>query len=312
MCAFDPKDQYAMNVYLGSYLDEGFDKHALEVWGVEKFDVIVMNPPYNSGNTAKGSILWDKFVLKTLSQLVEAGYLVAVHPDGWRKFEGKQKRIQLELRKRQLLYLEIHDKNDGMKTFGAYTTYDFYCLRNVSNTMFTKIVCQDGTIERVDLSKMEFIPNGMFEKFEEILAKDGEEKVNMSLERYAYGTQKEYMSKEQTDEFQYPIMYLTYKDGSHKCWYSNRKDNGHFGIPKIIFTNGISTPIIDETGEYGMTEFAYGIVDEPKNLFYIKRAMENPEFIELMGFVDGATAHTYNRKAIALFRKNFWEEFQPA
>jgi len=85
MYAFDPKDEYAMNVYCGSYLDNGFDEH-MKFWGVDKFDVIVMNPPYQElkeGNK-KSQALWNKFVIKTISQLVEGGYLVAVHPDGWR------------------------------------------------------------------------------------------------------------------------------------------------------------------------------------------------------------------------------------
>ena len=46
MAAFDPKDLFDMNVYCGSFLDEGFDQVAREVWGVEKFDVIIGNPPY--------------------------------------------------------------------------------------------------------------------------------------------------------------------------------------------------------------------------------------------------------------------------
>ena len=66
--AFDPKDEYAMNVYCGSYLDEGFDKHmeTWDYWGIEKFDVIVMNPPYNTYPiNGKTHPLWDNFVVKT-------------------------------------------------------------------------------------------------------------------------------------------------------------------------------------------------------------------------------------------------------
>jgi hypothetical protein len=172
MYTFDPKDEYDLNIYNGSYLDNGFDKH-MELWGVEKFDVIVMNPPYQNlveGNK-KSQALWDKFVIKTVSQLVDGGYLVAVHPSGWRNVDGMFKKIQNLLKSKQLLYLEIHDVKDGQKTFRASTPYDFYCLHNVPNTMFTKIKCVDGTIEFRDISKMEFIPNGMFEEFEKLFAK---------------------------------------------------------------------------------------------------------------------------------------------
>ena len=113
------------------------------------------------------------------------------------------------------------------------------------------------------------------------------------------------------DEFVFPCIYVTYRSGDLSKWFSNINFNKHFGIPKVVFSNGISHPIVDEKGEYGLTQFAYGIVDEPKNLFFIQRAMLNPEFIELMSFVDGKV-HRYDRKVISMFRKNFWEEFQPA
>jgi hypothetical protein len=208
--------------------------------------------------------------------------------------------------------LEIHDANDGIKTFGASTTYDYYCLHNVPNTMFTKIKCMDGTTQIVDISKTEFIPNGKYKEFEKLLAKDGEEKVKILYSRSDYGTDKPHMSKTQTTEHIYPCIYLTYKDGSYKLWYSNTKSKGHFGIPKVIFSNGTSTPIIDENGEYGLTQFAYGIIDDPKNLPFIQKAMLHPDFIKLMSFSDGitGTGHRYNRKVIELFRKDFWKEFQ--
>lgn len=314
--AFDPKDEYALNIYNGSYLDEGFDEH-MKLWGVDKFDVIVMNPPYNESKEGKrafqSSTLWDKFVVKTVGQLVEGGYLVAVHPDGWRSFGGIFNDVKRVLKNKQLLYLEVHNTTDGIKTFGVSTAYDFYCLHNVPNTMFTKIKCMDGTIQRVDISKMEFIPNGMFKEFEKLIAKNGEERVDMSLRRYAYDHKKDHTSKEQTEEFKYPIVYLTYKDGSINFWYSNTNTKGHFGIPKVIWSNGSgTTPIVDEKGEYGMAEYCFAIVDEPKNLPFIKKAMENPEFTKLMSFSDGKTGvgmHKYNYKVISLFKKDFWKEF---
>lgn len=313
--AFDPKDSYALNIYYGSYLDEGFNKH-MEFWGVEKFDVIVMNPPYQElkeGNKRSQS-LWDKFVIKTVEQLVEGGYLVAVHPDSWRRISGGFNDVSDLLRSRQMLYLELHNTNDGVKTFGVHTTYDFYCLHNVPNTMFTKIKCMDETTQRVDISKMNFIPNGMYKEFAKLIAKHDEEKVNL-LSNSSYHTQRvEQMSKEQTDDFKYPCVYLTYKDGSIKLWYSNTKEKGHFGMPKVIWSNGgASKPIVDETGEYGLTQFAFAIIDEQKNLPFIQKAMLHPDFLKLMSFSDGITGvgrHRYNRKAIALFRKDWWKEFQ--
>jgi hypothetical protein len=308
--AFDPKDEYALNIYNGSYLEEGFDKH-MEFWGVEKFDIIVMNPPYQMQQEGfvKTQSLWDKFVIKTVSQIVEGGYLVAVHPDSWRGVGKEFGSVKNILKTKQLTYLEIHNIQDGLKVFGAETTYDFYCLHNVPNTMFTKIKCIDGTIERADISKMEFIPNGMYKTFEKLLAKNGENKVNL-LADSSYHTQRvEQMSKEEDGDFKYPCVYMTRKDGTLALWFSN-ENKGHFSVPKVIWSNGRSASVlVDEDGKYGITQFAFAIIDEPKNLTFIKKAMEHPDFLKLMYYSCGNTGHKYHRKFISLFRNDFWKVF---
>ena len=312
MYAFDPEDRYALNVFNGSYLSEEFDRH-MKFWGVEKFDVIVMNPPYQEqkeGNK-KTQPLWHKFVEKTLSQLIDGGYLVAVHPSGWRNVDGQFKNVQTLLKSRQMLYLEIHNADDGLKTFRAGTRYDFYCLHNVPNTMFTKIKCQNGKIERADLSKMEFIPNGMYNEFEKLIAKNGEETVNI-LYTCSYHTQKlERMYNIQTEEFKYPcIQNVNMKNELSCVWYSNTNAQGHFGIPKVVFGRKCCGIFLDEMGEYGMAQDCTGIIDEQKNLPFIQKALLNKELIEILNQCDfGGTRDMYNRKAIALFRKDFWKEF---
>lgn len=297
---FNPENKFKLNIINGDYLKTKF---------FDKFDLIVMNPPYQmlkEGNK-KSQSLWDKFVIKTISELADGGYLVAVHPDGWRNPIGMFKGVQNLLKSRQMIYLEVHNKRDGIKTFGASTTYDFYCLHNVPPTFNTKIKCLDGTTQRVDISKREFIPNGMFKEINKLIAKKGEERVDLLYSRTLYGNDKKNMSKEQTEEHKYPCVYVTYKDGTKQVWYSN-VNKGHFGISKVIFSNGISSPIIDESGEYGVMNFAYGIVDDVENLPYIQKALLNPEFLKLISFADSGV-HRYNPKVIALFRKDFWKEF---
>ena len=120
------------------------------------------------------------------------------------------------------------------------------------------------------------------------------------------------MSKNNVDDFIYPCVYTTLKNGTINLWYSNTNENGHFNISKVIWSNGISTPCVDLYGQYGLTEFSYAIVDDKENLDNIKKAMLSERFIELMTYSDGITGvgmHRYNRKAISTFRKDFYKQF---
>jgi len=319
MYAFDPKNEYDLNIYNGSFLDNGFDRHMnqLTVLDEIQFDIVVMNPPYQElkeGNK-KSQPLWNKFVKKVLEKsLVKDGYLVAVHPSGWRDVDGVFKPIQLLLRNGQILYLEIHDERDGLKTFGATTRYDFYCVRNTENqgNFITKVKCQDGKIERVDISKMEFIPNGMFSFFQKLIAKNGEETTNVIYSRSDYGSDKPHMSEKMDDEHQHPIIYCVNSKDELKIWYSSTDKNGHFGYSKLVWSNfrALSAgSYIDNDGKYGLTQFNYGIIDNPDVLPYIKRAFDNKEFRNLMVNCS-VTVARISHKVIGLFRKDFWKEYQ--
>lgn len=315
-CVFDKEDIYELNTFCGSFLSEDFDNHMKNVWGIEKFDIVIGNPPYqtSSDSEKKTTPIWHYFVEKSFSFLNKNGYLCMVHPDGWRKVDGKFKKVQNLLKTNQVHYLEIHNKKDGIKMFGANTTYDFYCVKNKKNNGHkTQIKCVDGVIENVDLSNMEFIPNGKFSEFEKLIAKDGEEKVEL-INDYSYGVNipQPHMSVEKTETHKYPCVYTTLKDGTLNLRYTNDKTRGHFGIPKVIWSNGISTPCVDLDGQYGMTQHSYGLVDDIKNLEHIKKALLNPKFLDLISYSDGITGvgmHRYNHKAISTFRKDFWKEF---
>jgi site-specific DNA-methyltransferase (adenine-specific) len=67
LCAIDPKDEYDCKIYTGSFLDEVFDFHMKNVWNVDKFDIIIGNPPYNNEVSLSGtsSDLYDHFIFKS-------------------------------------------------------------------------------------------------------------------------------------------------------------------------------------------------------------------------------------------------------
>ncbi len=312
LCAFDPRDEYDMNIYTGSFLVEDFDNHSKNVWGIEKFDVIVQNPPYQEqkeGNI-KTQPLWHLFVQKAFSLLINGGYHVAVHPTGWRNIDGRFKDTQMLLKNKQVEYLEIHSFKDGLKTFGAKIDYDFYCIKNVDNNGYlTTIKCVNGVVEQINISILEFIPSENIELVHSLVAKSGEETVNIFSDS-SYHTQKtELMQKTQDETFNYPCVYMVKFGLNLVFWYSKLNKGVHFGVPKVIWGNGATDVLIDDKGQYGLTQFAYAIVDDVNNLENIKKALDNPKFVkDIMGYRDGL-GDKYNRKIIATFRKDFWKEF---
>ena len=60
------------------------------------------------------------------------GYLLYVHPPGWRKPNTKRGKFyglyNLMTNENQMLYLSIHDIIDGKKTFNCGTRYDWYII----------------------------------------------------------------------------------------------------------------------------------------------------------------------------------------
>lgn len=278
-----------------------------------KFDVIVGNPPYQMQvGPDKTETIWNRFVIKSISHLKEEGYLSLIHPSGWRNIDGKFKDVQNQILSKDLIYLEIHNEKDGIKMFGAETRYDWYVLKN-SNTidLKTKIKFQSGNIVDIDVKKLEFIPNDDYDFLKSLIANENEESVDILYSRSSYGTDKENTSNTKDNKFIYPCVYTVTSESIPTLFYSSVNTKGHFNIPKLIWSNGRISSIgsyIDEIGEFGLTQFAYAIVDNPKTLPLIKQAFDTPKFRRLMENC-AVGQLTINYKVLSKFRKDFWKQF---
>jgi hypothetical protein len=302
---FDPEGVYALNLYQGSYLDlDPFNE-----WGVQKFDVIFGNPPYQMQvGPRKTQPLWNLFVLKSINLLNKNGYCVFVHPSGWRSPDGVFKGVYNKIMEKNLVYINMNNFKKGQEVFNVGTNFDYYILHN--STMKTTIINDiDDKEYTLDLNGWPFIPSGGFELYEKLLSLNDEEKVSVIHDYSSYETRKKWMSKTKKDNFIHPCCYTITGKDAMKCFYSSEKKEVHFGVPKVIWSNGLGTyPVIDATGTYGLTQFSYAIVDTLQDLEKIKEAMNNPKFIQLMEYVK-FTNNKYNYKIIRLMKKDFWKVF---
>jgi len=275
-----------------------------------KFDVIIGNPPYQTPVGERKTLpLWDKFVSKYLELLNDDGYLAVLHPNGWRDVYSPFDNIKEKLLNRQIEYIEMHSFNEARRIFkNIEMMYDWYVLKNTDNTAPTTVKCLDKTIETYNLRELPFVTSGNVEMFKKLLATD-EDKVNI-LYNSMYHHQKPHMSKIKTDEFHLPCVYTIKMGDIVNFWYSNI-DRGHFGLPKFIWGNGVCSSIgntIDYKGEYGLTEYAYAIIDDPENLERLKKTFDSKKFQDLMKSAPNRNDN-YNRKIISLFKKDFWKYF---
>jgi hypothetical protein len=281
-----------------------------------KFDVMLGNPPYQApqtirndkGLTGGGTTLWNRFLTMSIEDIVkDGGYVCMVHPSGWRQPTNK---LWALMREKQIEYLEIHSDKDGKRVFGADTRYDWEIIHNAPVTKSTVIKDENGIEISVAINKLPFIPNFAFDILDKIVAKNGDPTCELAYSRSAYGTDKSNMRDTQNGQFQHSCVYMISIKRGPTFWYSNTRNNGHFGVPKVIFASGRSTGyILDTNGEYGLTQFARAIVDDAKNLPSIYKALTSEKFAAF-----GKSLHIaqteMNKDCFQYFRKDFWKEFK--
>jgi hypothetical protein len=259
---FDLGGKYKLNIHEGDTLKLNIK----DEWGIDGFDIVMGNPPYNaSGTKATGNTIWQLFVNNSIKLLKPNGYICFVHPNGWRKpntekgkFYGLFEKMTNE---NIMLYLEIHDTKDGMKQFNCGTRYDWYILQKKKNENYkTKIIDQNNVSYEINLNKYNWLANCELELIDKLIANNNQEKCKVLYSRSNYGADKKWISKVETKEFKYPVVHSTPKDKPRFVW-SNRNDNGHYGVKKLIFgDSGINNPIIDIDGKYGMTQHAMALI----------------------------------------------------
>ena len=260
----DPYSEYKLKYNEGDTLKLDMKKK----WGVERFDAVIGNPPYNSsGNTGTGNTIWQLFVWKALDEWTFRGkgrYIVLVHPSGWRKpntekgkFTGLYRKMVSENYMRRL---SIHGVKDGMKTFRCGTRYDWYVIERIEGQeKTTKIRDEKGEEVDEEMGTWEWFPNHSHEKVKRLLAQEGEEKCEVLYSSNLYESRRKWVSKVETDLHIYPCVHATSKTQC-RLLYSSVNNKGFFGKPKYIFGRvGYMYGFLDLEGKFGMTEHAIGI-----------------------------------------------------
>ena len=133
---FDVNNSYCLNLYEGDALELDPDVE----WSIEKFDIILGNPPYNRGGIRshtgkqlgeKNETIWTKFVEKSLGLLKPKGYLAFIHPLSWLK---KSHSLHNEMIDRHIIWLKLWDNIKSLATINGKIPISLYVLQNCKNT----------------------------------------------------------------------------------------------------------------------------------------------------------------------------------
>jgi hypothetical protein len=307
----DPYNEYNLNYNEGNTLELDIK----EKWNIDGFDAVIGNPPYNSsGNTGTGNTIWQDFTKVSLNKLLKNnGYLLYVHPPGWRKPCYKKSQLKglfkLMCKDNEMIYLSIHDINDGQRTFKCGTKYDWYLIKkNNNNNNITLISDEKNIMTKINLNKLDWLPNYNIKNVIKLIDTSGVNNLEVIMNSSYHATRK-YVNDKQNNEYKYPLIHST-PISNIRYKYSNINNKGHFGVKKVIFGEaGINHVIIDIEGKYGMTQGAMGIIifdkEEGEN---IKKALMSEKFNSILKSCMWGNFRI-DWKLFTYFKKDFWKEF---
>lgn len=303
---FNINNEYKLNIYEGDFFKLDINK---------KFDIIVGNPPYNKDDTGNGNMIWHLFVEKALEELLNNdGYLCFVHPSLWRKPQSERTKMKkffnLMTKQNQMLYLEIHNTKDGLKTFGCGTRYDYYVIEKKTKYKKTVILDENNETNNINLEYYEWLPNCDFKIIDKLMAKNNEEKLNI-LNNFNYSRlKKDIVSLKKDKEYKYELIYLTPKNGI-RYMYSKINNKGHFGVSKVIIgETGMDNAINDWEGKYGMTQDSFGIIINSKEEGEkILRVIKSDEFKKIIKIACSWSNFRIDWRLFINFKKDFYKYF---
>lgn len=284
------------------------DEDLLRHFGVNRFHVVMGNPPFNTQRMTKGQTgtLWDKFILSSLPRLAPTGFLAFITPQLWRKPEHKLYPIMT--RDHHLRYLRIMGERETLREFHVGSRVDLYLLTQpTSGTDVSSIVDELGELNEINVREFPFLPNYMLSQIRGILT-DVSHGIRVIHDRTMYGHDKRNVSRTKDATFTLPVMNSMTLKGNALLYAD--ADKGHFGVPKVILSVGRNQyPYNDFKGEYGLSDSVFGIpIQSNEEGEQIVQAINSDMFKNILKATKWGTYQTEHRM-FKYIRPDFWKQF---
>ena len=215
---------------------------------------------------------------------------------------------------KQIHFLSIYSKDEGSKLFerNAVARVDWYVLQNKKCNAPTTINDQDGSNYKTTLNSLPFLPNGLIDNVMSLTV-SGKEIPLTVLYNSSYHSQREHMTSSLAGAYVHPCVHSITAEGL-RIIYSNTKDEGHFGIKKVIINRGdILYPHNDFSGKFGMTENSFGLVVTSKQEGdLIVKAINTAKFKEIVRSIKWGNNAMVDWRFFKYLKKDFWKQFVDA
>jgi hypothetical protein len=132
---FDIGNEYKLNLYYGDTLN--FDPK--KTFKIDKFDIIVGNPPYNKGGIRshtgkqlgeKNETIWTKFIEKSFQLLRSNGYMAFINPLSWLK---KSHSLHNKMLEKYIIWMKLWDNSQSKMMIRADIPLSLYILQYTTN-----------------------------------------------------------------------------------------------------------------------------------------------------------------------------------
>lgn len=151
------------------------DEKLKREFGINRFDVVMGNPPFNNSldknptGHAQDTGLWEIFVKISIERFLQpkTGILAFLHPARWRQPDHL---LHSTMFSKQFIFLSIFNKKEGFKQFKAITRFDYYILINNTASHATPVKFEDNTLANIHINNSTpFIANFGHDIWEKIL-----------------------------------------------------------------------------------------------------------------------------------------------
>lgn len=255
-------------------------------FGINRFDVVMGNPPFNEGGTkGEGKKIWPEFLDKFLNNIVDNGFLVYITPTNWRNIAPERKTLADKLFEKikekdlQFVYL-LNSKRISDNFPGIQQPMDYYIIQNKKYSNNTTIIDHKNTMNIVDISDFLIIPNygiDIFFKFNKKVPKLSFSNIPYNINSDAG---RKFLSKTRNNIYKYPIIKSILQNGLDKV-YSSKEHNYQYEKKILVSDDANLYPTYDETN--GTSQHVFSMIVKNENEAYnIIRTLNSKLFIYVL------------------------------